>query len=281
MALRQGDLERVLQVMEERRKTGEKGVFPSGRMRLNEVHGSLLDEASFLGGDGELNLGRPLEAIRFLQQALDMDEAAARNDPADATSRAHAARAGIAMANILRDGDPKRALAVYDVALRRLSEIHNSLPTQRDRASALASSSYALRSLGRQAEAMQRIDAAMAIQKNSGDYPADRYYFNSATYTVLCARADYAAQAGDPLDAIGQYELLLDKTIPAGSTFPDFEDAPRLSSLYAALTRLYNRAGETAKAAAMASRRVLLWQHWSSTFPNNTFVRRQIETLGR
>ena len=281
-ALSQGNLEGALQVIEERRKAEEKGVYPSERMRINELHGNLLWEGLILGGDGEVNLGRPVEAIHVLEDALEMDEQAARKDPADATSRAHAAKAGLALADILRHENPRRALAVYDVALRRLSEIRNSLPAQRDQALALANSSYPLRSLGRVSEAGQRIDGALAILRDTKDYPADYYDFDGAAYSVLCALADQEAHAGDSHRAIESYELLLEKATSANAAaLPDFEDAPRLSRLYDALSRLYRRAGETAKADSMRSRRIELWQHWDRTFPNNAFVRQQIEAASQ
>ena len=281
-ALRRGDLEGALQAAEERRKAEEQEVYPTERMRTNELHGTLLLESRILGGDGEVNLGRPADAIRVLQEAFDLDAEEVRMDPADASSRAREAKAGIALADILRHHDPKRALEVYDVILRRLSEIRKSLPAHRDQALALANSSYALRSLGRAPEARQRIDAALAILKDTKDYPAERYYFDSATYTVLCALADQEAEVGDSRRAIEMYEQLLDKVMPStAAAFPDFEDSPRLSSLYDALSRLYRRAGETAKAASIRSRRVELWQHWDHKFPNNAFVRRQIEAASQ
>ncbi len=168
------------------------------------------------------------------------------------------------------------------MALRRLSEIRNSLPAQRDQALALANSSYPLRSLGRVSEAGQRIDGALAILRDTKDYPADYYDFDGAAYSVLCALADQEADAGDSHRAIESYELLLEKATSANAAaLPDFEDAPRLSRLYDALSRLYRRAGETAKADSMRSRRVELWQHWDRTFPNNAFVRQQIEAASQ
>ena len=277
-ALRQGDLEGALQALEEMRKAEEAEVYPDERMRNAELHGNLLMEGLILGGDGEVNLGRPADAIHALQRAFDLDAEAARMDPADASSRTREAKAGIALADIMRHHDPKRALEIYDVVVRRLSEIHHSLPAQRDQALALANSSYALRSLGRASEARQRIDAASVILKDTKDFPAERYYFDSAIYAVLCALGDQEADGGDVRGAIVNYEQLLDKVMPAGAAaLPDFEDAPKLSRLYDALSRLYLRAGETAKADSMRSRRAELWQHWARKFPNNAFVHRQIE----
>jgi serine/threonine protein kinase len=282
IALSRGDLEAALQGMHEERKAAETGVFPSEAMRSNELYGALTMEALILGGEGEVNLGRPADAIHALQKALDLAQDAARKDPDDATSRTQAARAGIALANILRHRDSQRALAVYDVALRRLGEIRNSLPAQRDRALALANSSYPLRSLGRAFEARQRIDAALAILKETKDYPAEQYYVDSAAYTVLCALADHESEAGDSRSAVQTYEQLLDSVMLAKpSPLNDLNASPKLSLLYEALARLYRRTGDAAMAESMQAHRVELWQNWDRKLPNNAFVRRQIEAVGR
>jgi tetratricopeptide (TPR) repeat protein len=275
-AMGRGDLEGALSAIHEGRKAAETGAYPTETMRINELYGTLLREGLILGGDGEVNLGRTADALRALQRALDISEEAARKDPNDATSRAHAANAGIAVANIVRHENPWRALAVYDVALGRLREIRNSLPAQRDQALALANSSYPLRSLHRAPEARQRIDAAFAILKDTNDYPAEQYYLDAAAYVVVCALADHEAEAGDPHRAIETYEQLA-KTVAV----TDFEDAPRLSRLYEALSRLYRKAGDPAKADSTKARRVQLWQNWDRKFPNNAFVLRQIVAASR
>jgi serine/threonine protein kinase len=281
-ALRQGDLDRALQIFQETRKAAEKGVYPSETMRLNELYGDFIREGLILGGDGEVNLDRPADAIHALQGALDLAEEASRKDPHDATSRTHAANAGIALADILRHRDPQGALDEYDTALRRLSEIRHSLPAQRYRALALANSSYPLRSLDRGSEAGQRIDAALAILTETKDYPAEQYYFDSPIYTVLCASADQEADVGRTRRAIEIDEQLIAKVMEANSpTRIDFEDAPRASHLYQTLAHLYELSGDLAKADAMQARRVELWQNLDRRFPNNIFVRRQIETGNR
>jgi serine/threonine protein kinase len=277
-AWRRGDLQGAFQALEEGRESAEKAVFPNERKRSVELYGVLSREGRILGGDGEVNLGRPEDAIRALQQALALVEETAREDPKDATSRSRAAETAIALANILCHRNSRQALVNYDLALRRLSEIRISVPTQRDQALGLASSSYPLRRLGRAPEARQRIDQAFAILKNTGDYPADRYYPDSAAYTVICALADYEQATGNPRLAIRTYEQLLEKVLPAkGSPPPDFEDSPRLSRIYERLADLYRRTGDKPQAESMRARRVELWQHWDRKFPSNAFIRRQLE----
>ena len=276
-AMARGDLEGALKAVHEGRKAAEIGAHSTETVRGNELYGTLLREGLILGGDGEVNLGRTADAVRALQRALDIAEEAARKDPNDATSRAHAANAGIAVANIVRHENPRRSLALYDVALLRLSGIRNSLPAKRDQALALANSSYPLRSLHRTPEARQRIDAAIAILKDTNDYPADQYYLDTAAYTVLRALADHEAEAGDPRRALETYQQLLAKIAAAA----DFEDAPRLSSLYEALAGLYRKTGDPAKAESMQALQAGLWRNWDRKLPNNAFVRRQMEAAGR
>ena len=281
-AMGRGDLEAALSAMQQGTKAAATGIYPSETMRNNELFGSLVREGLVLGGEGRVNLGRPADAMHSLQKALDVAEQEARKDPKDARSRRQAARAGIELGNILRHQDPTGALAVYDAALRRMNEIHNSLTAQHDQAWALANSSYALRSLGRTSEARQRIDSALTILKGTMDYPTEHCYPDSDAYTVLCALADHEAEAGDAHRAIEVYKDLLGKLMADESAvLSDFEDAPKTSHLYEALARLYRRTGDPAKAEIMQTRRLDFWQQWHRKFPNNAFVGRQIEEASR
>ena len=287
-AMSHGDLRAAVLALQQAYREAVAAVFPSGTMRQNELHGLLVQQGMLLGGDGELNVDRSAEAIRVFQAALELAEDAARHDLKDATSRVHAARAGIALADILRHTDPRKSLAAYDLATRRLSDFRTSRPAQRDRALALSNSSYPLRSLGRTSEAGQRIDAALAILQGTGDYPSDRYDLDGVIPPVLCSLADQEADAGDPRAAIITYEQLLNQlqvpepaVDPQNPTLPDFEDSPKLSRIYEGLARLYRHTGETAKAESVEARRLALWQYWERQFPGNPDVHRQIETASR
>jgi hypothetical protein len=55
----------------------------------------------------------------------------------------------------------------------------------------------------------------------------------------------------------------------------DLRDAPKLSRIYEALSILYRRNGNLAKAEVMKSRRMEIWRHWHSELPNNPFIVRQ------
>jgi hypothetical protein len=281
-AMSVGDLEAALDAIQEARQSAETGFFPSETMRTSERFGTLIREGLILGGEGELNLRRPVDAAVVFRKALALSEEAARKDANDATSRARAARAAIELANILRHQDPRQALALDEAALARLDEIRNSLPAQRERALALASSSYALRMLARAPEAQQRIDRALAILKDIGDYPAKQYYFDSAAYPVLCALADHQADTNEPRRAVQTYEQLLAGVAagePAGLT--DLQTAFQFSRLYDAQAQLYRGIGDSARVARIEAQRAELWRNWDRKLPNNRFVGRLLESVDR
>jgi len=275
----QGDLEAALRAIDEARKLAEETVYPNQTERMLGLYGILLRQGLILGEDGGVNLDRPAEAVKSLQKAFDITEAAARQNPNDFTSRSHVGTCALMLADILRYSDPERALAAYDAAISRLGEIRNNLSARRNQASALANSSYALRRLHRTSEAKQRIEAAFAILKETKDYPAERIPFDRMElYNTFAARADHEAEVGDPHRAVADYEELLDKVIAAKpETLTDLRDVPRISSLYESLSRLYRRTGKITKANDVESQRLELWRHWDTKLPNNLFVRRQLD----
>jgi tetratricopeptide (TPR) repeat protein len=245
----QGDLEGALQAIQEARKIVEETTYPNEPLRMFNLYGVFLREGLILGEDGAANLDRPAEAIEAFQKAFDMSEAAASKDPIDSTSRSRVGNSGNPLGNILRHRDPQRALAVFDLAIRRLGEIRNRLAARRDQAMVLANSSYPLRSLHRTDEAKRRIDAALAILKDTKDYPAERTPLYSEVFIALRAQADYEAEVGEPRRALEIYEQLLERVMAAKpDALNDLREAPRLSRIYDALTELYRRTGDTQKA---------------------------------
>lgn len=276
----QGDLDGALQAVREARGIAEKTAYPSETSRMLDMYGVLLREGLIEGEDGGVSLDRPVDAIDALQRAFDVTEAVARQDATDATSRGRVGTSGRELGNILRHRDPQRALEVYDVAISRLGEIRNNLKARRDRASTLAGSSYALRHLHRMSEAKQRIDAALAILRDTKDYPADQISLDSDVCTVLRALADLQAEEGRPERAVEVYEQLLDRVMasrpdPQG----DLRDASKLSLLYDTLASLYRQTGDSTKADAITARRLDLWRHWDLKLANNPFVLRQLAAI--
>jgi tetratricopeptide (TPR) repeat protein len=276
----QGNLEEALTTIREARRLSDQAAYPGKSARLFTQYAVLVREGRILGEDDAVNLGRPEEAVTVLQKALDLAEEAARNDPGDSRSRAHVGTVAREMGDILRERDPRRALAVYDLGIQRLLEMRNSLKARRDHAQLLANSSYSLRRLHRSAEAKARIDLAFSILEGTQDYPAERISLGSYDYAVVCALADFAADTGDRRRAIEIYEDLLGKVAASGPK-PEtiLADAIRLSYIYTALASLHRQTGRYDLASHLEFKRQDLWRRWDAKLPNNNFVRRQIAAV--
>jgi tetratricopeptide (TPR) repeat protein/tRNA A-37 threonylcarbamoyl transferase component Bud32 len=274
----QGDLDAALNTIREARRISENATYPSETARLFNRYGPILREGLILGEEGAINLDRPAEAIEAFQKALDMTEEAATKDLSDAASRSRVGSTARELGDVLRDRDPRRSLAVYDLGIQRLEETRNRLESRRDRAVLLAKSSYPLRLLHRASEARNRIDAAFAILKDTKDYPAERITLGSHVYTALCALADHEAESGDPRHALEIYRQLLDRVMTTNpDVFSDLRDAPKLSRIYTTLGVLYHRTGDAVSAEVINARRLELWRSWHQKLPQNPFIRRQFE----
>jgi tetratricopeptide (TPR) repeat protein len=193
----------------------------------------------------------------------------------DHNSRGGLAMAGISLGGILRRSDASRALEVYDHTLRHLAETPGDEHLQRLEITLLAGSSYALRSLGRMADARHRLDAALQRLRQLKMYPADTIDPGSAVEETLQAVAMDEAAGNHLAAAIAQYQELLDHIPPANSE-PSLEDAVRLSTIYTSAAGLYLRAGDPLRASELTARRMELWRAWERKLPNNPFVLRQI-----
>lgn len=273
----QGKLQKALRTIREARRAAQDAAYANETERMFGMYGVLLREGMILGEDEGINLNRPTEAVAALRQAFDLADQLARKDPNDAVSRDRVANSGSKLGDILRHSNPQAALAVYDLSIRRLSEIRDSLTARRSRALLLANSSYALRSLHRDSEARRRVRAALSILKATGDYPAREIRFESAAYAASCALADEQASAGKLRSAVQIYEAVLGKLRAAKQeAFRDLRNAPKLSLLYEVLGRLYARTGDLDREADMQALRIELWRSWDRKLPNNSFVRREL-----
>jgi tetratricopeptide (TPR) repeat protein len=231
-----------------------------------------------LGQDGNISLERPTEATAVLQNALELNEEWAQNEPNDADSRIRIAMAARELGPILRHNDPGRALAVFDHALFRLAEIKNLNPSARNnQIRLLAYSSYPLRALHRQAEARERIDKAFQLLREAKGYPAERINPDDEADAALRALGDHFAETGQPQRAADVYQELLDKTM-AFKPDPqnDLRHAVKLSRTYEALAALDRRNSRPEQAAALDARRLEIWKHWQTKLPNSSYVLRQL-----
>jgi tetratricopeptide (TPR) repeat protein len=185
--------------------------------------------------------------------------------------------AGIELGDILREGDPARALSIYDLTRSRLSEIKNNTRARRDEVSVLAGSSYALRRLRRVPEAKVKIDESFVILRDLKDYPASGIGIGDAADAAMRALGDHYADTGRIPEAIATYEELLEK-VRASDPQPetDLRHATGLSRIYRDLGNLYRLAGRAPQAESLDQQDHSIWQHWNERVPTNTFVHHQL-----
>jgi tetratricopeptide (TPR) repeat protein len=244
---------------------------------MNLVH-VLIWEGRILGQDNGVSLGRSEEASASFERAFRITDEVVHQDSKDQNSRARLGMAGLGLADILRQSDPRQALAAYDHTLRHLAEIGDNSVIRRLEVDALAGSSYPLRRLGRSADARQRLDAAFERLNQLKLYPAERVTPGSVTFKSLRALADLEADNGNISRAIETYQKLLEQ-IRAAKLEPEtfLEDALDQSNIYRAMADLHLRNGQAAQAQTMSALRLELWRTWDRQLPQNPFIRRQLE----
>jgi len=274
----QGHLDEALNTIEEAKKIAEEVSYENEVTRALDLYAILMREGRILGEVGGVSMGRPVDAIAVFQKAVELTEDAANKDPNDFASRSRLASASQEMGDILyAQGQPARALGVYELALRRIGEVKNNLSARRDEAHLLVSASYALRALKRPTEARQRIDQAFAILRATKDYPAASIKLESDALIALRGQADYEADLGDRRRAVRMYEQLQQKVMaskpnPTG----DLRDAAKLSTIYRALADVYRKAGNLHDAETTDGHRLELWRHWDHELPHSAYVQRQL-----
>jgi len=276
-----GDLDRALQDFQASSRILEPDAPNAEQSRMMNFALSLVFQAKALGEDNGISLGRSEEAATMFQRAFNLADTFVHQDPHDQVTRGRLAMAGLGLAGILRHSAPAQSLEIYDHTLRHLAEITDNASFRRFEVNALAGSTYALRNLGRTAEARQRLDEAFARLRQTKDYPAEKVRPGSEADQALCALADTEAETGNIQGAIAIYEKLLGQ-IAAANPKPEKElnDAVQLSRIYGALAKLRRQARRT-DASEIAARRLELWRHWDATLPNNAFVRRQLSNAAQ
>lgn len=269
-----GDLDGALQTSQQEVQLQEtQAASGHASMRIN-LASALCTEGRILGKqDAEPSLGRTREALAAFQRGLDISEELAKMDADDYLSRYREALIALEIGNILRHGDPQRALAVYDHALARIRETKTDTSTQLFAADLLAGSSYPARWVGRDKEATQRLEEASQLLRDAHEYPSDRVEPMGSAYDVLKAVADEYAETGQTDKAIGAYQELLDKLM-AWKPDPqnDLRDATCISRTWTALANLLRRSGRTEEAERLEAQRTDLWNHWNDKLPNAQFL---------
>lgn len=276
----EGRLDEALDAIRQARATLERVDAANPTAHMLNAYGVLLREGQIIGETDGVSLGRPADAVAPLQQAVDLTEGGAERDAHDTVSRVRLGSAARELGNVLRDRDPRRALEIYDLAIRRLQEVKTGNEARRGEARTLAESSYALRALGRAREARQRVDRAAALLTGTRDLPATRVALDAAAATVLRAEGDAQAADGDLARAIATYTGLLSAVDAAKPHVDeDLRNAAALSRLEGALAGLYRRHGDEAAAGKIASRRRAMWAAWERKLPGNPYVARQLAAI--
>jgi tetratricopeptide (TPR) repeat protein len=213
-----------------------------------------------------------------LQRAFAIADNSVHQDVKDQNSRARLAIAGMVLAEIVRDSDPRRSLDLYEHVISHTAEIAGSPSFRRYEVSALAGSSYALLRLGRKEQAKSRISAAFARLAELHLYPAARIEPSLEAGQTLSASANYDATAGRYGRAFDTYKELLAKAM-ASDPKPEtsLSDAYQLSRIYSKLASLDPQVAGAGASSEFATRRAALWTHWSAKLPASSFVRRQFD----
>ncbi len=237
---------------------------------------ALVREGWILGEDEGLSLGRFDEAVAVLERAFQIVDGFVHKDPNDESSRSRLFLAGGPMADILRHSDPRRALAIYDHTLEDMDDVRGEF-LQLRAVNLLAGSSYALRQLGRPAEARQRLNRAFASLRALELYPAEKIEAGSEAQKALRALAEHEADTGNVAGAIELYQELLDR-LAAGPTKPEtsLACAVDVSHVYQSMAAVQRRNGRADLASALEAQRLSLWRHWDRELPQNPFVLRQL-----
>ncbi len=237
-------------------------------------------ESNILGGAEQVNLGRDEEALQSALSAFRLADPLVHQAPDNHTIRGDLALAAISIAVLQRSSNARSALDICDHTLRHLAETPGDTHLEEYEARLLAESSYALRRLGRDREARQRLDAALQRLKQLKLYPLDHRDSNANTAPVLRALADYQAASGETDRAVGVYQELLNQATKSGPP-PDLTESFHLSTIYAGAAAAYRAAKRDDLARRMDEQRAELWRKWDARLPNNSFVRRQLETATR
>jgi len=279
---RQGDLEKALRATKEAVRILEPASLSAEHGRVMNFVLALIREGEILGEDKGINLGRREEAATVLQRAFDISDTFVHQDSKDETSRGRLASAGITLADTLRRGEPRRALAIYDHVLGHMAEIGGNTSFRRFEVNALAGSSIALMGLGRSEDAHARLNDAFGRLRQLKMYPAEKIKPGSEPDIALSALAEYDASRGDISAAIEIYQKLLQQVL-AGGAKPDasLQDAVEVSRLYAALAALHSRAHQADLASAVEAQRLQLWRHWDVQLPHNSFINGQLSAANR
>lgn len=273
----QGDLEGALAACREARENLEREARPDESRSQFNLASALWREAVTLGSYDGVSLGRHEEAAALLEREIEILERLARADAHESGSRLRTATAVRELGPLLLEPDARRSIEVYELGLRRLSEVQNNRTARLQEADLLAGITYPLRALGRQADSTRSVKQALAKLKSAGGMAEERVFIGSEADRVLRAEAEDFAARGEARLAAAKYEDLL-KLVEASNPNPgaDLRDAMGMSRILRGLSQAHALAGNTEAATQAAGQRLELWRGWQQKLPGNAFVERQL-----
>jgi tetratricopeptide (TPR) repeat protein len=234
----QGDLPHALDAIREAKRSAESVQYHDEPQAMMARYPIYLREGMILGEDEGISLNRSAEAIAAFEKAFEITRAFAEKNPNDYASRGRAATSARELALIVRHTDPARALSLCDTGIGYLANIRGNIKARHDVAVLLANSAAPLDALGRSREAGARIEEALAIMRDTHEYPAERIPLDSPAYSVLRAAGDHYAAVGDSPRARQTWEGLLAAVRAANPDTGDRRNANLLSRLENRLSAL-------------------------------------------
>ncbi len=273
-----GELDEALHAIRESVRLLDPGKQERRPGRLLTMALALVREGQILGEVDAISLGRTREAEASLTRALNIADEFSRRDPKDFLSGHRAYFAEMRLADMAWHSQPRRALEMYNDALKRLDRAKENAGWTRDMAGTLAASIFPLLELGQRAEAHQRLDTVFAHLSKLKQYPAEAVELGSEAVLGLRARAEYEARTGNIQRSAEVHQELLERVMASRPKAKEsLVDAVALSNLYRDSAPMQRLAGHAEKAASLESRRLELWLSWSKRRPGNAFVQRQLE----
>jgi tetratricopeptide (TPR) repeat protein len=234
----QGDLPHALDAIREARAISAAMKYRNESDAMIAQYPLYYREGLILGEDEGVSLNRPAEAAVAFEKALAVTSAFAEKHADDYAGRGRAATAARELAAVVRHTDPSRALSLYDTAIGYVAGFRGNVKARRDTALFLAASAAPLDSLHRSSQAGERVEQALAILRETRDYPAGHIALDSPAYFVLRAAGDHYAALGDAPRARDTWNSLLSAVRAEHPDPSDVRNANLLSRLETRLAGL-------------------------------------------
>ncbi|MBL8218622.1 MAG: serine/threonine protein kinase [Bryobacterales bacterium] len=254
------------QVIEQR--YGKEAALSIGRALV----WALYQEARVLGSREGISLGRTTEAQALLEQSLVLGRKLVQSDAEDTATRNNLASAAGELALLRLESDPAAALALYEEAAKRRSELPAQHVGHADQFHMMAGAVRALARLGRTTEASDRLEELLRLLQDRKAYPGP-VSPGSFAASALRAKAELEEFRGNREVASREWTEIA-AGFEKGNVRADGDLlwAVMFSEVYRALARLQD--GE--RATEWREKDRAIWAQWARKLPSNGFVEGQL-----